>query len=171
VVIQAPYDVRLVANNLLDKLELRSIYITQMELYKHLFFAHGWYLVVNDRPLIEDKFEAWEFGPVQPLLRSQLKNVADKKIDIRFSIIDIFAGHKYIPHGDMKEEDVSFLVSIYDSYSKYSAYRLSDETHVRGGPWDIVWNHSDGLANPGLKIRDSEIKDFFASVRGDSFHA
>lgn len=38
--------------------------MTQMKLYKMLYYAQGWSLVKLGRPLFDDEIQAWDYGPV-----------------------------------------------------------------------------------------------------------
>lgn len=58
----------LVAVALLRKAMDQNIYITQHQLQRMLFFAHGCHLAGYGQPLVEERFEAWKLGPVVPQL-------------------------------------------------------------------------------------------------------
>ena len=38
--------------------------LTQMQLLKLTYIAHGWNLAVNGEPLVSEPVEAWNYGPV-----------------------------------------------------------------------------------------------------------
>ena len=38
--------------------------IDQMKLQKLLYYSHAWHLAIFNRPLFEEDFEAWPWGPV-----------------------------------------------------------------------------------------------------------
>src|SRR5580693_1527529 len=42
--------------------------MTQMKLHKLTYIAHGWNLAIFGEPLVADASEAWENGPVFPLM-------------------------------------------------------------------------------------------------------
>ena len=65
----APYPPSAVANFFLSK----SDEITQMQLHKLLYYAHGWYLAVVGKPLLNEMIGAWKHGPVVPSLYYDLK--------------------------------------------------------------------------------------------------
>ncbi|RYG50877.1 MAG: DUF4065 domain-containing protein, partial [Chitinophagaceae bacterium] len=58
----------LVAVAMLKKAMDQKIYVTQHQLQRMLYFAHGCHLVRHNIPLIEEQFEAWKLGPVVPQL-------------------------------------------------------------------------------------------------------
>ena len=58
---------------------------------------------------------------------------------------------------------ISLLKDITDFYSSIRAGYLVELSHVEGGPWHAVWNHK-GKVNPGMKIEDSDILNFYSSA-------
>ena len=42
--------------------------MTQMKLHKLTYIAHGWHLAIFGEPLVADAAEAWDNGPVFPLM-------------------------------------------------------------------------------------------------------
>jgi uncharacterized phage-associated protein len=55
------------------------------------------------------------------------------------------------------------LEQVVEFYSRLSAYELVALTHVKGGPWDVVWHHG-GRVNPGMKIDNGEIIRFYSKA-------
>src|ERR1700736_6544090 len=74
------YDARAVANYFLQRANAEGIPITPMAIQKLVYFAHGWMLAVYGRPLINQRIEAWEYGPVIRDLYQQFKRFGDLKI-------------------------------------------------------------------------------------------
>ena len=68
------YSARTVANYLIEaKSKEGGTPPTPMQLLKLVYIAHGWNLAINDRPLINDRVEAWRYGPVIPKIYQDLK--------------------------------------------------------------------------------------------------
>jgi uncharacterized phage-associated protein len=88
----APYDSRIVANYLLDLASDRKLTLTQLVLYKILYFAHGWYLSSFDKPLLTQEFEAWQLGPVVKVLRDQFEKFGKRPITERAEKLNIYTG-------------------------------------------------------------------------------
>ena len=157
----APYDARAVANLILDFGESRKLRLTQLSLYKILYFAHGWYLVKTGEPLITQDFEAWEFGPVVKVLREEFRGFGKQRIAGRAHRLDIFSGERSVVEPLLAQEDRDFVESILGAYQSYHAWRLSEMTHEIGSPWDKVWNASEPIGRLGLRITNAEIKAHF----------
>lgn len=49
--------------------------LTNLKLQKLLYYAKGWYLALYDKPLFNDKIEAWVHGPVVPSIYHAFKQI------------------------------------------------------------------------------------------------
>ncbi|MFN3231446.1 MAG: Panacea domain-containing protein [Alphaproteobacteria bacterium] len=138
--------------------------LTNMQLLKLLFFAHGWMLAGKGRPLISNNFEAWEYGPVVRVVYEQFSKYKKNPIAARAKRVDILTGEVSTYEYNFDSETETFLTTILDAYSEFSGPVLSNMTHEPGSPWDQVWNRDDGTINLGLRISDADIKSYFESV-------
>jgi uncharacterized phage-associated protein len=160
----APYDARAVANLLLDFAEQRGAGLTQLQLYKILYFAHGWHLVETGQPLVSQEFEAWQLGPVIKVLRDEFKEYGNQEIKRRASKLDIYTGNRTCVSPDIVESDRKFIQNIYLSYHIYDAWKLSDMTHEKGSPWDQLWHTQRPIGRLALRIRNEDIKAHFCCL-------
>jgi uncharacterized phage-associated protein len=158
-----PYDGRAVANFVLDFCDDRSVGVTNLALQKIVYFSHVWSLVRLKRPLVRHKFEAWEYGPVLPYLYREFRSFDRVPIKGRATQIDPSTGvRRVVPYcfaADMNAQ----LQEIVAFYSRVRASDLVKLSHVVGGPWYRVWNHG-GNINPGMKIDDASIAEFYSRV-------
>ena len=157
----APYDSRAVANFLLDLAAQRRLTITQLVLYKILYFAHGWYLTYYDMPLVSHEFEAWQRGPVIKVLRDQFREFGDQPITKRADRLNIFTGECTLVGPTLNTQDAIFVSQIFESYFHYGAWKLSEMTHEAGSPWDQLWNSPNPVGRLALRIKNSDIKAHF----------
>ena len=155
------HDARSVANFFLDRSSRAGVPITAMTLLKVLYFAHAWHLAKHDKPLIAQPFEAWRRGPVCRVVYDQVKNRGSRPIESRLVSFDpincAFCETAY----DFDAEQGKFLSNIFDYYSRFHPFRLSDLTHEDGSPWDVVWKEAEHRAVPGMIISDDLIKNWF----------
>lgn len=87
--------------------------IDEMRLHKYLYFAQRESFIVNNKPLFEDTFEAWKFGPVIPEVRHAYHAQA---------VSDSLA--------DSYDIDTRQLVdSVISRYESVSSWGLSTITH------------------------------------------
>lgn len=155
------YDGRAVANFVLDYCDSKDRQITHLDLQKIVYFCHVWSLITLKRPLVRHKFEAWEFGPVLPYLYREFKRSQNSPIHSRAKEINPASGVKQPVRYDFDAHLISFLSNIVEFYSRIRTSDLVEMSHVEDGPWYQVWNH-DGAANPGMRISDESIFEFYS---------
>lgn len=158
------YDARAVANLILDLAEHDGRPLTQVELLKILYFAHGWYLATKNRPLVSQPIEAWKYGPVVNVVREAFKDFRDRPITARAEKLVLETGEYQRVEPDLLEDDVDFVASVFRHYKQFGAWELSDFTHEKDSPWDRVWNPKGAQGRLGLRIRNDEIQAHFLSV-------
>jgi uncharacterized phage-associated protein len=156
------YDVRDVTNFILGFAEERGIPLTNLALQKLLYFVHGWFYSIYDVPLIRNKFEAWQYGPVQRVIYDQLKMFKDAPIrDVRATYIDPATGDHVYREPQIDAEHADVMRGVLERYAKYTAGQLVRESHAEDSPWEYVWQQADEAIYPGMKIPDALILDHF----------
>lgn len=155
------HDARALANFFIDRAAQKARPITTMTLLKVLYFAHAWHLAKYGRPLVAQPFEAWKHGPVNRVVYDQMKALGAKHVTDRLISFDAeICGFRPTPY--CFEPDLNkFLENIFDYYSQFDAFKLSDLTHEKGSPWDVVWSEAEKRAVPGMLIPDSLIMSWF----------
>ena len=157
------YDGRAIANFILDFCDRNGRKVTNLGLQKIVYFCHVWSLIDLGRPLIRHKFEAWEYGPVLPYLYREFRGHDRSPIVSRATQIDPVDGkHKIVPY-HFDSETKLMLNEIVEFYSRLRASDLVELSHAEGGPWYSVWNHG-GRVNPGMKIDDARIQEFYSKA-------
>jgi uncharacterized phage-associated protein len=150
-------DVRSIANFVLDLADAKGFGVSNLSINKIVYFLHANYLAQFDKPLVTAKIEAWEYGPVFRELYREFKVFGDKPIQARAFRIDPKTGSRELCRSELSDTDSAFLMSICEDYVEMSVKKLLDMSHVKGGPWDQVWNHST-LARASMEISDDLIK-------------
>ena len=149
-------DPRAVANAILDVAEQGQLYLSNLSLNKILFFAHADHLVLHSAPLVNLTFEAWEFGPVMPIVYRQFKTFGARTISGRAFKICTATGED-VPVDYSKERiDLQFITDTVERYGNLSPRKLVAMSHAPGGPWDAVWNGPQG-ERLGMTISDGLI--------------
>jgi len=114
--------------------------LTPMKLIKLVYFAHSWYLALTDgEKLVDEKIQAWKYGPVFPSLYDNIK--LKGKIEISDPL-------PYDREETISKEDAEFLERIWDMYGNYNGIELSAITHANDTPWQKIYKED---------TRDSEI--------------
>lgn len=167
----SPYDAREVSNFVLKLAKTSGQSLTQMGLLKIIFYAHGWYLASTGKPLFRQPVEAWEFGPVVKVVRDAFKDFGSKPIDRLAERLDLETGEFVLVKDCLSEEDRNFVEAVFRQYSVHTAFELSDMTHEKGSPWDLVWNSNQPIGRLGLRIKNEEIKKYFLALKeGEAHH-
>ncbi len=123
----------------------------QMKLYKLVYYAHAWYLANFDgRPLFEEDIEAWPHGPVVRDLYIEFKDFGRKPINELGTRLEERDGEfvRITPEHDGSLDD--FLCAVWDNYKTFRGVRLSNATHAKGEPWEIVSRHYDLADKPTI---------------------
>ncbi len=147
------YDAREIANWFVMRAARDGRRLTVMHLLKLIYIAHGWYLETRGRPLISNRIEAWKYGPVIP----------DVYNTFRGDDIEVYAPAANF-RSELDEDTSGFLEEIYDIYGSMSAFRLSDLTHVPGGPWDRASREGGYYA----EIPDAWIRKHYQDKRAEA---
>ncbi|MDA1311957.1 MAG: DUF4065 domain-containing protein [Acidobacteria bacterium] len=99
-----------------------------MQLLKLAYLCHGWMLGLCGRPLLSDRVEAWQYGPVVPKIYHQFKKY-------KGAFISEVPGVK--PSGFSPDEE-SIMDQVWEQYGHLTGPQLSTLTHQSGTPWDIT---------------------------------
>jgi uncharacterized phage-associated protein len=174
-----PYPVRAVANYFLEQAEAEGKKLTPMQLQKLVYFAHGWYLALTGKPLVDEQVEAWPYGPVFPTLYHEFKEYGGGPIKGRATEwtleVNPATGRQTIvravvptleddPDTAQLDTTKSILNRVWNVYGSWNAVQLSQLTHVAGGPWDVTRRqHPD---RKGTDIADPLIRDYFLKKAG-----
>src|SRR6185312_8129202 len=155
------YDGRAVANFVLDTCKADGKEITNLSLQKIVYFCHVWSLVKLKKPLVKQKFEAWQFGPVLQYLYREFKEFERNPITSRARRLNHSTGELEVVPYEFDEDTERLLRNVVDTYSSISAGNLVRISHASGSPWDEVWNH-DNKVNPGMVIENDAIHKYYS---------
>ncbi len=132
----------------------------QMKLQKLTFYAHAWYLAYNNRPLIENDFEAWPWGPVVRSIYVQTKGFGDRPVDTLLSEFkQSETGFSQVFPTGVSDDLKPFIKNVWDVLKSLSGIQLSNSTHAQGEPWTIV-NEQQGTDQKPV-ISNSLIANIF----------
>ncbi|QCI65200.1 Panacea domain-containing protein [Phreatobacter stygius] len=157
------YDVRDIANYILDVADKLHVPLTNIAINKLIYFLHAHFVVESNKPLITAKIEAWEHGPVFREIYREFRIHKDKPISTRARKIDLNTGLGTIDAPDIALSDRNLIDQILPRYIRLSAAALVALSHEKDGPWDRTWNY-DTLSNPTMRISDDSIRSWFNSA-------
>lgn len=163
-----PYPATAIANEFLTIAKAERKDLSPMKLQKLVFFAHGWCLALTGKPLISDRVEAWQYGPVIPSLYHEFKYSGNGAITVPATTIGFDRGKMCFetislddyPDDEERRDAKQIIARVFDVYKDYSAVQLSNATHMQGTPWQQVYR--EGVRN--LTIPDETIKSYFQGI-------
>lgn len=136
---------------------------TPMQLLKLVYIAHGWNLAINNRPLITDRIEAWQYGPVVPPLYHDLKKWGNTPVEEPLSVPISAAGN-------LSSDERALLDEVLDAYGHLSGIQLSNLTHALGTPWYTVYFDEDGQNLDNTRIANDRIRQHFVELANRTAH-
>ena len=155
------YDARAVANLILDEAQHKRRTVSNLSLQKLLYFSHGLYLMRHGQPLVTGYFEAWQFGPVHPVVYEAFKGAGDQLIDFRATRRDLVS-QSVSEIEKIDDPDCRSTVSqVIDAYGSLSPGRLVELSHAPNAPWAFIVDNSKVRPMLGLRITDNVIRERF----------
>lgn len=145
------YDIRAIANWILDYLSELSITASNMSLNKLTYFVFERGLVERNILFTPARVEAWDHGPVFREIYHALKVADDKPVLNRITKYSVRDRDVVEAREQFSSEDVDFFRSVIDDYKDFTASQLRRISHRHDGPWDHVWK-SAAPVNPGMVI-------------------
>ncbi|MBE3030128.1 DUF4065 domain-containing protein [Campylobacter sp. RM9344] len=114
--------------------------ISNLQLQKMLYYIQYEFLTNYGKPLFDDDFEAWKFGPVIPVIYYEYSHMGAFKIGADYEGCDKILSN-------MTQEEINTLNQIIVDKRDINAWRLVDNTHKSGKAWDIVFKNGDGIGD------------------------
>jgi uncharacterized phage-associated protein len=161
-----PYKAKSVANAFLTLANRDGRPIDPMKLQKLMYYANGYFIAENEgNPLINEYFEAWDYGPVVPTVYYEFREYKERPIR-RFAYTwDRKLGRTVIapqPVNDVPAESV--IAWVWENYGDFSGLDLSAMTHKEGTPWSDARRRAanSGMRNERLELQ--ETKRYFEAL-------
>lgn len=106
--------------------------LTHMQVQKLVYIAHGYYLALTGRPLLNELVSAWKYGPVIPGMYDAFKNYGNKAI----------SATAMSPYGatPLDPQAVSVINAVFNFYGDKDGIELSTLTHMPGTPWSQAYD-------------------------------
>lgn len=115
--------------------------VSNLRLQKLLYIAHMVYLGRYRKPLIEEGFEAWMYGPVVPQLYHKMKVYGASPVSDRF-----YAAEK------LPAEIVDVLNDVCGAFQSKSDAALVAATHADNGAWAHYYSGERSVPIPNEDI-------------------
>ncbi|WP_217522081.1 Panacea domain-containing protein [Vibrio metschnikovii] len=127
--------------------------LTNLQLQKLVYIAHGIHLAKSGQPLLDQEVNAWKHGPVIPSVYNVFKKYKN-------SPIEYSEGSDVIDLNDYEKESIK---DTYVNFGKFNGWTLREVTHKEGSPWYKVW-HEDGSAKLNAIIPNDIIKSHYDEI-------
>ena len=122
------YPVITIANKFIDLAKNEPL--TNMQLQKMVYTAHGFSLALRDTKLYYEYTRAWNFGPVVPELYEKLREHDSNQVKNKISSS---------PEEEIDKDSSEIIEEVYKNYKQYSGPQLSGLTHQKNTPWSKTW--------------------------------
>jgi uncharacterized phage-associated protein len=122
------YSVITIANKFIDLAKNEPL--TNMQLQKMVYIAHGFSLALRDTKLYYEYTRAWNFGPVVPELYEKLREHDSNQVKNKISSS---------PEEEIDKDSSEIIEEVYKNYKQYSGPQLSGLTHQKNTPWSKTW--------------------------------
>lgn len=131
-ILQNPVNALYIASYFIQKGIQEGLFVSHLKLQKLIYIAHGWHLAFFNQPLIDSTVEAWQFGPVIPVVYNELKHWGSR--DFTFNPIGMS-----LRHSETFPDTLEVVDGVWHHYKTYKANELVELTHEKGTPWDAVF--------------------------------
>ncbi|BAU37863.1 uncharacterized phage-associated protein-like protein [Acetobacter pasteurianus NBRC 101655] len=135
------HDASAIANEFLRRAQNSGVNLTNMQLQKLPYIAHGWSLATLGEPLIIQQPQTWPYGPVYQDLYENLKRYGAGPVDalIRENNACPFEDERGdIVSAELNELERNVIDAVWDEYGSFTGGKLSRITHKPGTPWTIT---------------------------------
>jgi uncharacterized phage-associated protein len=172
-----PHSSLAIANEFLKMAQNVGKALTHLHVQKLVYIAHGFHLALYDEPLVDEQFQAWDFGPVAPELYWALKRYGSRTVTRLIRRGDATPwgspwgsswGESWSDTGstgggdraiaeDLTPPEAVVIDQVWRDFREYEGFQLSALTHGPHSPWERVYKM--GMTEP---IPNNSIKDYFS---------
>lgn len=125
--------------------------MTAMKLQKLSYYSQAWHLVWEDKPLFDDRFEAWANGPVAPALYQLHRG--------HFEVVPAM-----IPSDSaLAPDEASTVEAVLGFYAEMSAWDLSHLTHNEA-PWRDARRDLPTGARSAAEITPASMAEYYGAL-------
>jgi len=161
-----PYQAASIANELLDLASQSGRKVTQIDIQKIVYFAHGWHLALKGRELVAEPIEAWPYGPVIRALYDAFKKfgsdpITEKAPSWRMGPDGRFTCETPTIQSASPADDFytrSLVQKVWAKYGTIPPFKLVEITHLADSPWRKAFEQKKTY------ISNESIRDYFKSL-------
>lgn len=124
---------------------------TNKKLQKLLYYSQAWNLVLRDKALFKEDFEAWVHGPAIPVVYQQYKNCGSCVIEAEVEEKDF---------KNLSDEERNIIDEVWKVYGKHDANYLELLTHNEA-PWQQARNGHESYEASKNIIEKEKMKRYY----------
>jgi uncharacterized phage-associated protein len=127
-----------VANEFLTLAENSGKQLTNLQLAKLCYIAHGLSLAILNKKAFNEPIEAWKLGPVIPKLYHEFKDFGANPIERRATILDLASFQSKAP--EVQDNTLRKVIELtWNIYKDVSGNALVSITHQGNTPWSLTY--------------------------------
>lgn len=153
------YSPTMIANNILSRAFAEKTYMSPMKLQKILYFVASEYQKATKRPLLEEPFSTWAYGPVVYSVYDEFRSFS--KDNIKRYARDAL-GNVFIIDETQDIELRVALERIWNKAKNMGPVELSKITHLENSAWDKAFQND----RPYLDFNDITDDDTYRTPLG-----
>lgn len=159
------YKPAVVSNALMTIARTRGIALDHQKIQKLLFFVHVWSLVLHGESVVDERPEAWEFGPIFDSLFYRLRHVREDELSFLPSLHT--ATGSQVPLWPAREDQRTWdiVTQVMTRYGRFTSLQVATLASEPGGPW------AQSRAQQLAEIPDDFVKKFYADTLARSSDA
>lgn len=124
------YSALLIAKYAINKCTKDGCPISNLQLQKILYYVQREFLQQGTKAFLED-MEAWQFGPVVPVVYQQFCGFGALPIRIRYDV-------------EIKSDDAIIMNTIIEKKRVLNPWDMVSDTHGQGKAWDLIYKNGLG---------------------------
>lgn len=137
----------------------KDIKLSNLQLQKLVYIAHGYMLGWKNKPLISDSIEAWKYGPVIGSIYHAFKGYKASKIPT-----DNIGN---IALSDLDADAITCIEGVLDMYGKEQPEKLIAATHQTDTPWYDAWEVKNGKDTFYAEMDNESIRQHYLRLITD----
>jgi uncharacterized phage-associated protein len=133
--------------------------MTAMKLQKLVYYSQAWHLAWEEKPLFDERIEAWANGPVVPVLYRKHRG--------RFTLSpdESLGGNER----ELSQSERDTIEAVIDAYGDKTARWLSELTH-REEPWRGARTGMRELDRGDSEIDSASMHEYYSSLTSSNSH-
>ena len=149
------HDARSVANEIIRHAQDDGKSVTPLQVQKLVYYCHAWMLGLYGQPLLRQRVEAWEHGPVVRVIYDSLREYDRGPVTQPIEY----------PDERFEERERDLIRQVWEKYGHLNGGELSNMTHRMGTPWyQVRHKKRRSVWDRNLTIPNDLIRECYAQI-------